>query len=135
MSANKKQNATETTTLIVAIMGGRGAKSTAVNFTLVDGVRPWAWIPNEIVTKQIAMLDANGKQALDKSGNPIFKDQIRAGVTLEVTEVVALGDIQTTYTSDGIEYELKDPKQQLIVGGQMSVTQPQFVAVSKLTVV
>jgi len=135
MSVNKKQKATETTTLIVAGIGGRGAKSTAVNYTLVDGVRPWSWIPNEFVTKQIAMLDANGKQALDKSGNAIFKDQIRAGVTLEVTEVVALGGLQTTYASDGIEYELKDPKQQLILGGQMNIIQPEFVAVSKLTVV
>jgi hypothetical protein len=132
MSANKKQ---QTTTLIVAGTNGRGAKSTSVSFLTTDGVRPWAWIPNEMVSKQVTMLDANGKQAVDKSGKPVLKDQIRAGVTLEVTEVVALGNVQTTYTTDGIEYELQTPKQQLILGGDMSITQPQFTTVSKLTVV
>lgn len=113
MSANKKQNKTETTTLIVAGISKQGPKSTSVSFVTVDGVRPWAWLPNELVTAH----------------------NIRAGVTLNVTEVVAMGDTQSTYTSDGIEYELKTPKQQLMLGGQMSITQPEFVAVSKLTVV
>lgn len=110
MSAKKKQ---ESTTLIVAGVSKPGPKSTSVSFTTVDGIRPWAWLPNELVTAH----------------------NIRAGVTLEVAEVVAMGDVQTTYTSDGIEYELKTPKQQLMLGGQMSITQPEFVAVSKLTVV
>lgn len=128
-------NTNEKTTLIVAFMGGKGAKSTAVNFTLVDGVRPWGWINNNIVTKQVAMLDTNGKQAVDKSGKPIFRNQIRAGVTLLVSQVRAMGNLETSYVEDGIEISLQKPKQQLLLGGNdMEIIQPQFEAMTELAV-
>lgn len=131
MSAKKK----EKTSLIVAFMGGSGQKSTSVSFTTTNGVRPWAWIENEIVTKQVAMLDTNGKQAVDKSGKPIFRNQIRAGVTLLVSEVRAMGNVETSYVEDGIEISLQKPKQQLLLGGNdMEIIQPQFQAMTKLAV-
>ena len=131
MSAKTNQK----TTLIVAAIGGKGPKSTAVNFTVVDGIRPWGWIPNQIVTKQVAMLDENGKQAVDKSGKPIFKNQIRAGVTLLVSQVMAMGDVETSYIEDGIEISLQKPKQQLLLGGNdMEIIQPQFMTMTALAV-
>ena len=132
MSANTK----EKTSLIVAFTGGSGQKSTSVSFTTTtDGIRPWAWIENEIVTKQVAMLDTNGKQAVDKSGKPIFRNQIRAGVTLLVSQVRAMGNPETSYIQDGIEISLQKPKQQLLLGGKdMEIIQPQFEAMTKLAV-
>lgn len=114
--------------LVVAGLGGSGKKSTAVNFTVVDGIRTWAWIANEIVTKQVVV-------GQDKDGNNIFRDQIRAGVTLTVQDVRALGDVQTQYEKDGEIFDLVNPKQQLLLGGQMTITQPVLEPMAKLEVV
>lgn len=100
------------TTLIVAGVSNSGPNSTAVSFTTDDGIRPWAWLPNEIVTTH----------------------NIRAGVTLEADEVVAMGSPVTFYVKDGIKYELTQPKQQLMLGGNLIITQPTFKPLTALTV-
>jgi len=99
------------TTLIVAGLSKPGAKATAVSFTVVDGMRPWAWIPNALVATH----------------------NIRAGVTLEVDEVVAFGSPVKSYVKDGIEFECA-PKQQLMLGGNLDITQPAFKPLTALTV-
>lgn len=99
--------------LVVAGLGGSGKKSTAVNFTVVDGIRTWAWLPNELVSAH----------------------NIRAGVTLTVQDVRALGDTQTQYEKDGQIFDLVNPKQQLLLGGQMTITQPALEPMAKLEVV
>jgi len=99
--------------LIVAGLGGSGQKATAVNFTVVDGIRTWAWLPNELVSAH----------------------NIRAGVTLTVQEVRALGETQTHYEKDGEMIELVNPKQQLLLGGQMTIAQPKLEPLAKLEVV
>ncbi len=114
--------------LVVAGLGGSGKKSTAVNFTVVDGIRTWAWLPNELVSAQVQV-------GVDKDNNPIFRNQIRAGVTLTVQDVRALGDTQTQYEKDGEIYDLVNPKQQLLLGGQMTITQPTLEPMAKLEVV
>lgn len=111
MSANKEKK--EATTLVVAYKNNPGPKSTAVYFLVTDGIRPWAWLPNALVTAQ----------------------NIRAGVTLEVSEVVAFGNPKATYENDGIQYENTNPKQQLMLGGNITITQPTMTAVSPLVVV
>jgi len=100
------------TTLIVAGVSTSGPNSTAVSFTADDGIRPWAWMPNELVTTH----------------------NIRAGVTLEIDEVIAMGSPVTFYVKDGIKYELTQPKQQLMLGGNMVITQPTFKPLTALTV-
>ena len=99
--------------LVVAGLGGSGKNSTAVNFTVVDGIRTWAWLPNELVSAH----------------------NIRAGVTLTVQDVRALGDTQTQYEKDGQIFDLVNPKQQLLLGGQMTITQPVLEPMAKLEVV
>ena len=99
--------------LVVAGLGGSGKKSTAVNFTVVDNIRTWAWLPNELVSAH----------------------NIRAGVTLTVQDVRALGDVQTQYEKDGEIFDLVNPKQQLLLGGQMTITQPTLEPMAKLEVV
>lgn len=99
--------------LVVAGLGGSGKKSTAVNFTVVDGIRTWAWLPNELVSAH----------------------NIRAGVTLTVQDVRALGDVQYQYEKDGKPVDLVNPKQQLLLGGQMTITQPALEPMAKLEVV
>lgn len=114
--------------LVVAGLGGSGEKSTAVNFTVVDGIRTWAWIPNAIVTKQVVV----GK---DKDGKDILKNEIRAGVTLTVQDVRALGDAQTQYEKNGEVFDLAYPRQQLLLGGKMKIAQPTLEPMEKLEVV
>jgi hypothetical protein len=99
--------------LVVAGLGGSGKKSTAVNFTVVDGIRAWAWLPNELVSAH----------------------NIRAGVTLTVQDVRALGDVQYQYEKDGKPVDLVNPKQQLLLGGQMTIAQPVLEPMAKLEVV
>ena len=99
--------------LVVAGLGGSGKKATAVNFTVVDGVRTWAWLPNELVSAH----------------------NVRAGVTLTVEDVRAIGEPQTQYEKDGEIVDLLNPKQQLLLGGQMSIAQPSLEPMAKLEVV
>ena len=99
--------------LVVAGLGGSGKKATAVNFTVVDGIRTWAWITNELVATH----------------------NIRAGVTLLVSDVRAIGEPQTQYEKDGEIVDLLNPKQQLLLGGQMSIAQPSLEPMAKLEVV
>jgi len=115
--------------LVVAGLGGVGPNSTKINFTKTDdGIRTWAWMPNADVTKQVIV----GK---DKNENPIYKNQIRAGVTLNAQEVVAMGNLQTQYIKDKIVYDLAVPTQQLLLGGKVFVTQPEREPMAKLEVV
>ena len=100
------------TTLIVAGLSKPGTNATAVSFTVADGLRPWAWLPNALVATH----------------------NIRAGVTLEVDEVVAMGSPVTSYVKDGIKYELSQPKQQLMLGGNLEIAQPAFKPLTALTV-
>ena len=99
--------------LVIAGLGGSGPKSTAVNFTVVDGIRTWAWLPNELVSAH----------------------NVRAGVTLTVEDVRAIGEPQTQYEKDGEIVDLLNPKQQLLLGGQMSIAQPSLEPMAKLDVV
>lgn len=100
--------------LVIAGLGGSGPKSTAVNFTVVDGIRTWAWLPNELVSA----------------------NNIRAGVTLTVEDVRALGEPQTQYEDrQGQIIDLANPKQQLLLGGRMTVTQPMLEPMAKLEIV
>jgi len=105
----------ESTELIVAGIGGSGAKSTSVSFTLTDkGVRPWAWIKTSIVAEH----------------------NIRAGVTLTVSDVRAFGNVQTEYENENGELvQLDKPKQQLLLGGKMTIKQPEFEPLAQLEVV
>ena len=99
--------------LVVAGLGGSGKKATAVNFTVVDGIRTWAWLPNELVSAH----------------------NVRSGVTLTVEDVRAIGEPQTQYEKDGEIVDLLNPKQQLLLGGQMSIAQPSLEPMAKLEVV
>ena len=100
--------------LIVAGLGGSGPKSTAVNFTVVEGIRTWTWIRNEMIATH----------------------NIRAGVTLLVSDVRAIGEPITHWeNNDGESVKLDNPKQQLLLGGKMSIAQPSLEPMEKLEVV
>jgi len=94
--------ATMAVKLIVAGVGGVGPKSTNVSFVTRDGVREWAWV-----------------------GNPLASS-LRAGMVLLVEQVQPANKVQSTYiNSEGVEVELKVPKRQLFLGGNITVEAPE----------
>lgn len=96
------------TILSIAAIGGSGPKSTAVQFLKVDGIRQWGWVPNEIAAELVA------------------------GMRLEVP-VVSLGAVETTWTKDGVEQDLKVPRQQLFLGGDMVALPPDSEPLQPMT--
>jgi hypothetical protein len=96
--------------LSIAAIGGHGPRATAVNFVKVDGVRPWAWVSNDIAA------------------------QLAPGMVLRV-ERVSEGSVQSSYTKDGIEVELKVPKVQLFLGGTIEVDAPEAEPLPEATFV
>jgi len=98
--------------LVVAGVGGVGPKSTNVAFVTRDGVREWAWI-----------------------GNPLAVS-LRAGMVLLVEQVQPANKVQTTYiNSEGVEVELKVPKRQLFLGGNITVEAPEQTPLLPVTFV
>jgi len=89
--------------LVVAGIGGSGAKATAVNFIKdASGVREWAWLPNAIAS------------------------QVRAGTVILAETVSRSSKVETTYTDKtGAVVDLKVPKRQVFLGGKVVVTAPE----------
>jgi hypothetical protein len=92
--------ATTAVQLVVAGVNNSGPKATSVSFLTRDGVREWAWLPNQMASS------------------------LRAGMTLIVEQVQPANKVQTTYLKDGVEVELKVPKRQLFLGGSITVEAP-----------
>lgn len=106
------KTATMAVKLIVAGVGGVGPKSTNVSFVTRDGVREWAWI-----------------------GNPLASS-LRAGMVLLVEQVQPANKVQSTYIGpDGVEVELKVPKRQLFLGGNIIVEAPEQTPLLPVTFV
>lgn len=97
--------------LSIAAIGGSGPKATAVNFTKTEeGQRPWAWVPNAVAADLVP------------------------GMVLTV-ESVSTGKVETTYVKDGVTVDLKVPKVQLFLGGQITVDAPDSEPVPEATFV
>lgn len=95
----------------IAAIGGSGPKATAVNFLKTeDGVRLWAWMANDIAKV------------------------LRPGMTV-VAEQASFGKVETTYEKAGVITELKVPKAQVFLGGQVVVKKPEAEALAPTTVV
>ncbi len=92
--------ATTAVELVVAGVNNSGPKATSVSFLTRDGVREWAWLPNQMAVA------------------------LRPGMTLLVETVQPASKVQTTYLKDGVEVELKVPKRQLFLGGNITVEAP-----------
>jgi len=92
--------ATTAVQLVVAGINSPGPKATSVSFLTRDGVREWAWLANPMASS------------------------LRAGMTLLVEQVQPATKVQTTYLKDGVEVELKVPKRQLFLGGNITVEAP-----------
>jgi hypothetical protein len=100
------------TKLIVSALSAQGPKATAISFVKNDeGIRPWAWLANELT------------------------EDIVPGSVLLVEEV-RTGKVETTYTDKktGLEVELKSPKIQLFLGGEIEVTEPEVAPMKPVAV-
>lgn len=101
------------TVLSIAAIGGVGPKSTAILFVKDDdGVRPWAWLPNDIAANLVA------------------------GMRLDVAQV-GTGKVEETYTDRKTKevVALKVPKVQLFLGGNIEVLPPDQPVMEPITVV
>lgn len=86
--------------IIAFIAANSGPKATAVTFLKTeDGTSQWSWISNDIASK------------------------LRPGMRLNVSEV-SYSRVQTQYEKDGVMVDLKVPKQQLFLGGSITVELP-----------
>lgn len=95
----------------IAAIGGSGPKATAVNFLKnEDGVRIWTWMANDIAKV------------------------LRPGMTV-VAEQASFGRVETTYEKAGVITELKVPKVQVFLGGQVVVRKPEAEALAPTKVV
>jgi hypothetical protein len=94
--------ATTAVQLVVSGINSPGPKATSVSFLTRDGVREWAWLPNQMAVA------------------------LRPGMTLLVEAVQPASKVQTTYTdmATGLLVELKVPKRQLFLGGNITVEAP-----------
>lgn len=99
------------TKLNIAAIGGSGPKATAVQFLKdATGVRQWSWIANPIAA------------------------QLRPGMSLTV-EQVSTGKVETSYTdATGTVVALKVPRQQLFLGGSITVEAPEAEVLAPVTV-
>lgn len=96
--------------LTIAAIGGSGPKATAINFLKTEeGVRQWAWMSNDIASR------------------------LRPGMVLTV-EQVSTGKTETTYIANGVQVDLKVPKQQLFLGGHITVAKPDAEPLAPVTV-
>lgn len=100
------------TVLSIAAIGGSGPKATVISFVKSDdGVRPWAWLPNEIAASLVP------------------------GMRLAVAQV-GNGKVEETYTDRNNQViPLKVPKQQLFLGGNIEVLPPDQPIMEPVTVV
>jgi len=105
--------ATTAVQLVVAGINSPGPKSTSVSFLTRDGVREWAWLPNATASS------------------------LREGMTLLVEQVQPASKVQTTYTNQttGEVVELKVPKRQLFLGGNITVEAPAQEALKPVAIV
>jgi hypothetical protein len=99
------------TTFSIAAIGGRGPKSTAVNFLKSEqGVRLWAWIPNDIASR------------------------LRPGMTI-AAEQVSFGRTETGYEDkSGSIVELKVPKRQVFFGGNLVIGAPESESLAPIAI-
>lgn len=98
--------------LVVAGVNNSGPKATSVSFLTRDGVREWAWLANPLASS------------------------LRAGMVLLVEQVQPANKVQSTYiNSDGVEVELKVPKRQLFLGGNITVEAPEQTPLLPVTFV
>lgn len=102
----------------ISSMGHRGPKSTRVNFgPLADGVRLWAWVPNAVA------------------------DAICEGMTIAGDfSVRPAGDIETSFTQNGVTVEKRVPTQQVWVNGSpvfdapaSDISAPEFTVSEQAT--
>ena len=105
--------ATTAVQLVVAGINSPGPKATSVSFLTRDGVREWAWLPNATASS------------------------LREGMTLLVEQVQPATKVQTTYTNQttGEVVELKVPKRQLFLGGNITVEAPAQEALKPVAIV
>lgn len=100
-----------TQTTYVAKIGGSGPKATAVTFAKNEnGVKLWAWIPNEQAESLV----------------PGHK------VTFTVSK---FDEIERTYTVEGQTFELKVPRQQCRIVGEITVDAPDTPDMEPVTIV
>lgn len=93
----------------VSALGGRGPKSTAVNFVKEDGIRLWCWLSNDVASR------------------------IRPGMVV-TAEKVSTGKVETSYEKAGVVTELKVPRQQVFLGGSVSITAPESEPLPEISV-
>lgn len=101
------------TVLSIAAVGGSGPKATVISFVKNDdGIRPWAWLPNEVAASLVP------------------------GMRLSVAQV-GTGKVEETYTDRNTSevIPLKVPKQQLFLGGNIEVLPPDQPVMEPVTVV
>jgi hypothetical protein len=105
--------ATTAVQLVVAGINSPGPKATSISFLTRDGVREWAWLPNATASS------------------------LREGMTLLVEQVQPASKVQTTYTdmATGLLVELKVPKRQLFLGGNITVEAPAQEALKPVAIV
>jgi len=105
--------ATTAVQLVVTRIGGSGPKMTNVGFTQdASGAWQWAWVPNALAT------------------------QLRPGMVLAVEQVSPASKPETSYTNAvGVVVELKEPKRQLFLGGEMVVGAPEQEPLKPVTFV
>lgn len=103
---------TSTHNFTVAAIGGSGPRATAINFVKTDeGVRVWAWMSNDVASR------------------------LRPGMVVRA-EQASFGKVETTYTDKaGIVTELKVPRRQVFLGGQVIVAKPESEPIVPATVV
>jgi hypothetical protein len=95
--------------IIAFIAGNSGPKATAVTFLKTeDGVSQWAWIANDVASR------------------------LRPGMRLIVGEA-STSRVQTQYEKDGQQVALKVPRQQLFLGGSISVELPDTQPIAPAT--
>lgn len=103
MSDTLNTGSTTARKLVVAGVGGAGKKATAINFLKdANGVREWAWLPNEVAAV------------------------VRAGTVVVAGAVSESSTVETTYTDQktGVVVALKVPKRQLFLGGKIVIQAP-----------
>lgn len=96
------ETATTAVKFIVAFVGGHGVKSTSVSFLKdQNGVRLWAWIDNSTAMS------------------------IRAGSVVSADAHRLSSVKETSYLKEGVVTDLKVPRRQVFLGGNVVVDAPE----------
>lgn len=86
----------------ISSLGHRGPKSTRVNFgPLADGIRLWAWVPNATADTLCEGMAVTGEFTIRPAG-----------------------EVEASFTKDGVTTEKRVPTQQVWVNGKPVFTAP-----------